>query len=77
MKNTCRIFIHTKHFLLDMNTGHTLSCYKQLKQKIIILKCWVRIQWYTAVDFQGWSKITLKIKMAYISIFGSRFQKIL
>ena len=36
-----------------MNTGHTFSCYKQLKQKIIILKRWVRIQWYTAVDFQG------------------------
>ena len=60
-----------------MNTGHTGSCYKQLKQKIIVLKRWVRIQRYTAVDFQGWSKITLKIKMTYISIFRSGFQKIL
>ena len=29
---------------------------------------------YTAFDFQGWSKMTLKIKMAYISIFKS-FEK--
>ena len=27
----------------------------QLKQKIIVLKLWVRIQRYTVVDFQGWS----------------------
>ena len=44
---------------------------------ISVLKLWVRIQRYTAVDFQGWSKTTLKIKMAHISIFRSRFQKIL
>ena len=25
---------------------------------------------YTAVHFQGWSKMTLKIKMAHFSIFG-------
>ena len=37
----------------------------------------VRIQRYTAVDFQGWSKMTLKIKMACISISESGFQKIL
>ena len=49
----------------------------QLKQKIIVLKSWVRIQRYTTVDFQGWSKMTLKIIMAYISIFKSEFQKLL
>ena len=49
----------------------------QLKQKIIVLRLWVRIQQYTEADFQGWSKMTLKIKMAYISIFRSGFGKIL
>ena len=38
----------------------------QLKQKIIVLKLWVRIQRYTAADFQGWSKMTRKIKMTLI-----------
>ena len=61
-----------------MNTGHTFSCHKHNgKKKIIVLKRWVRIQLYTAVDFQGWSKMVLKIKMAYISICRSGFQKIL
>ena len=32
----------------------------QLKQKIIVLKLWVRTQRYIAVDFQGWSKMTPK-----------------
>ena len=50
-----------------MNTGHTFSCYKHNQnKKIIVLKRWVRIQRYTAVDFQGWSKMTLKVKLAYI-----------
>ena len=49
----------------------------QLKQKLIVLKLWVRIQWYNAADFQGWSKMILKTKMAYISIFRSGFRKIL
>ena len=61
-----------------MHTGHTFSCYKHYQnKKIIVFKRWVRIQRYTAVDFQGWSKMTLKIKMAYISMFRSGFQKIL
>ena len=38
-------------------------------------KLWVRIQRYAAVDFQGWSKMTLKIKMAYISILKVGFKK--
>ena len=41
---------------------------------------WVHVKektLYTAVDFQGWLKMTLKIKMAYISIFRSGFRKIL
>ena len=49
----------------------------QLKQKIIVLKLWVRIQQYAAVDFQGWSKMTLKVKMAYISILEVGFEKFL
>ena len=53
-----------------MNTGHIVT---QLKQKVIVLKLWVRIQRHTAVDFQGWSKMTPKIKMVHISIFRSRF----
>ena len=42
-----------------MNTGHTVI--STITTKIIVLKHGVRIQWYTAVDFQGWSKMTLKI----------------
>ena len=61
-----------------MNTGHILlAVINTIKKNIIVLKRWVRIQRHTAVHFQGWSKLTLKIKMAYISIFRSGFQKIL
>ena len=35
---------------------------------------WVGIQQYTAVDLQDWLKMTLKIKMAYISIFRMGFK---
>ena len=43
---------------------------KTIKTKnIIVLKIWVRIQRYTVVDFQDWSKITLKINMTHISSF--------
>ena len=38
---------------------------------------WVLIQRYTAADFQGWSKMILKNKMAYFSIFRSGLRKIL
>ena len=34
-----------------MNIGHIFRCYRQLKQKINVLKLWVRIQRYTAADF--------------------------
>ena len=54
-----------------MNRGH-ISAAINTKQKINLQKPWIR---YTATDFQGWSKITLKIKMAYISIFRRGFQK--
>ena len=37
----------------------------------------VRIQRYTAVDFQGLSKMILKINKGHISIFRSEFRKIL
>ena len=60
-----------------MNTEHTFMLYAQLQQKIIVLKRWVRIQRNTAVDFQSWSKMTLKIKIACISIFESGFRNIL
>ena len=42
-----------------------------------VLELWVPIQWYTASDFQGWSKMLLKIETAYLSIFRSGFRKIL
>ena len=42
-----------------MNTGHIFSCYKHnSNKKINLLNDWIRIQLYTATDFQGWSKIT-------------------
>ena len=44
---------------------------------MIVLKLWVRIQRYTGVEFQNWSKMILKVKMAYISIFRSGIRKIL
>ena len=56
-----------------MNTGHVLA----VKTKINPLKLWMRIRQYTATDFQGWSKMTLKIKTAYFSIFRSGFRNIL
>ena len=49
----------------------------QLKQKINLLKLWIRIQQYTATDFQDWSKVTPKIKAAYFSILRNGFRKIL
>ena len=61
-----------------MNTGHIFSCYKsQLKQTIYLLKLWIRIQQYTSTDFQGWSKLTLKIKTANFFIFRGGIRKIL
>ena len=46
-------------------------------KKLIVSKYWVKIQQYTAVDFQGWSKIPLKIKMARISILEMGFKNFL
>ena len=60
-----------------MDTGHIFRFINTVKTKIIVLKLWIRIQRYTAVDFQAWSKTTLKIKMAYIYIYRSGFRKIL
>ena len=51
------------------------SAVKQLKQNINLLKFWIRIQQYTAIDFQGWSRVTLKIKTAYFSILEVGFEK--
>ena len=53
----------------DINTIETKNnCFKALS---------VPIQQYTAVDFQGWLKMTLTVKMAFISIFRRGFWKIL
>ena len=46
-------------------------------QKINLSKLWIRIQQYTASDFEGWFKLTLNMKAAYFSIFRGGFQKIL
>ena len=45
----------------------------QLKQKIVVLKLWVRFQ--IVVDFQGWSKMTLKIKMPISPFLEVGFEK--
>ena len=47
----------------------------QLKQKLFVSKLRVRIQRYTVIDFQGWSKMTPKIKIAHISILEVGFEK--
>ena len=36
---------------------------------------WIQIQEYTATDFQGWSKMTLKIKMAFSPFLEVGFEK--
>ena len=77
MKSSCLIFIHTQHLLLNMNTGYILAVIKTIKKEINLLKVCMRIQWYTATDFQGSAKMTIKIKTAYFSMFRSVFQKIL
>ena len=61
--------------LLNMNAGHTSSCYKHNRNKKIVLKSWVQIQLYTAVDFQGRSKMTLTIKWPISPFLRSEFQK--
>ena len=42
-----------------------------------VLKLWIRIHQYTAIDFQGGLKMTLKIKTAYFFIFRVGFREIL
>ena len=60
----------------EISTSANLAIKKHfictLKQKMSFLKLWILIQQYTATDFQGWSKMTLKIKTAYFSIFDWR-----
>ena len=57
-----------------MNTGHIFMCYKHKAKN----NCFKALGTSSEVaDFQGWSKMTLKIKTAHISNFRSRFQKIL
>ena len=58
-----------------MNTGHILTVISTLETKINLLKLWIRIQHHTATDFQGWSKMTLKIKTAYFFILEVGFKK--
>ena len=47
--------------------------YFQQNIKINLLKLSIRVQQYNATDFQGWLKMTLKIKMACFFIFRSGF----
>ena len=58
---------------IDQRTPVMVGDVNTIYTKIIVLKLWVRIQQCTAVHFQSWSKMTLKIKMAYFSIFRSGF----
>ena len=37
-----------------MNTGHISAVINTIKTKINLLKIRIRIQQYTAIDFQGW-----------------------
>ena len=41
----------------------------KIQTKMDLSKLWIRIHLYTAADFQGWLKVTLKVKTAYFSIF--------
>ena len=44
-----------------------------IKQKLIVSKRWVRIQGYTTLDFQGWSKMTLKINPLLLEVSFKKF----
>ena len=57
-----------------MNTEHIFSCYNTIKTKNKPFKA---LDTNSATDSQGGSKMTLKIKMAYFSIFTSGFRKII
>ena len=63
----CAEFLFTPHIYCFIYGYRTFSAVTQLEQTRNLLKLWIRIQQYTATDFQGWSKITLKIKMAHFS----------
>ena len=59
--------------MLNINTGHTFSCYEHIQNKnncfTALAALVMNLEKKCEVDFQGWSKITLKIKMAHISFF--------
>ena len=72
----CRIFIHTSHLLLYIWIQDIFSAVINIEQTRNLLKLWIRIQQYTGTDFQGWSKITLKIKMAHFSTLEVGLEKL-
>ena len=72
----CRIFIHTSHLLLYIWIQDIFSAVINTEQTKNLLKLWIRIQQDTATDFQGWSKITLKIKMAHFSTLEVGLEKL-
>ena len=72
----CRIFIRTSHLLLYIWIQDIFSAVINTEQTRSLLKLWIRIQQYTATDFQGWSKITLKIKMAHFSTLEVGLEKL-
>ena len=71
---------HLTFTALYMDTEHIFSCYKHslIEQTRNLLKLWIQIQqyMYTATDFQGWSKITLKIKIAHFSTLEVGLEKL-
>ena len=73
----CRIFIHTSHLLLYIWTQDIFSAViNTVRANKNLLKLLIRIQQYTATDFQGLSKITLKIKMAHFSTLEVGLEKL-
>ena len=77
MKSTCRVFIHISNIYCLIWIQDIFSAVINTIKTKNLLKLWIRIQQYTATDFQGWSKMTLKIKTAYFSTFRSGIRKII
>ena len=73
----CRIFIHTSHLLLYIWIQDIFSAViNTVRANKKSFKALDTIQQYTATDFQGWSKITLKIKMAHFSTLEVGLEKL-
>ena len=57
-------------------TGHISAVINTIKTNNKSLKLWILIQQYAVTAFQRWSKMILKIKKAYFSIFRGKFREI-